>query len=198
MEIKEEYHNYIHIYTDGSLSKIDDESGAAYFVEQTGEDYLIPCNSTSSMDTELCAIHAALQYCISSKKTNFVIFTDSKSSLELLFNYKTNYYFHWTLPISESLQKIEKQNKIIKFQWVPSHIGIIGNEKADLLAKQASKLHPKPVEILPLSHTYHKVQQHNLAIWIEKWLTGSTGNTLRKIQKNPRDISSYHGLPRSI
>ena len=66
------------------------------------------------------------------------------------------------------------------------------------LAKQASKLHPKPVEILPLSHMYHKVQQHNLAIWIEKWLTGTSGNTLRKIQKNPRDISSYHGLPRSI
>ena len=52
------------------------------------------------------------------------------------------------------------KNKIIKFQWVPSHIGIIGNEKADLLAKQASKLHPKPVEIQPLSHMYHKVQQH--------------------------------------
>ena len=63
MEIKEEYHNYNHIYTDGSLSKIDNESGAAYFVEQTGEDYLIPSNSISSMEAELCAIHAALQYC---------------------------------------------------------------------------------------------------------------------------------------
>ena len=49
-----------------------------------------------------------------------------------------------------------------------------------------------------ISHTYHKVKQHNLAIWIEKWLTGTSGNTLQKIQKNPRDISSYHGLPRSI
>ena len=32
--------------------------------------------------------------------------------------------------------------------------------------------------------------EHNLAIWIEKWLTGTSGNTLRKIQKNPCDISS--------
>ena len=37
-----------------------------------------------------------------------------------------------------------------------------------------------------------------MAIWIEKWLTGTSGNTLWEIQKNPHDISSCHGLPRSI
>ena len=39
--------------------------------------------------------------------------------------------------------KVENRNIIIKFFWVPSHIGIIGNETADSLAKSAT--------IVPLS-----------------------------------------------
>jgi hypothetical protein len=40
------------------------------------------------------------------------------------------------------------QNKSIAFQWIPSHIGIVGNEIADELAKKGTRvqtsLHPRP------------------------------------------------------
>jgi ribonuclease HI len=42
---------------------------------------------------------------------------------------------------------LQKQNKSIAFQWIPSHIGIVGNEIADELAKKGTGvqtfLHPR-------------------------------------------------------
>jgi hypothetical protein len=46
------------------------------------------------------------------------------------------------------LKHLRKQNKSIAFQWIPSHIGIVGNEIADELAKKGTgvqtSLHPRP------------------------------------------------------
>jgi ribonuclease HI len=38
------------------------------------------------------------------------------------------------------LKHLQKQNKSIAFQWIPSHIGIVGNEIADELAKEGTRV----------------------------------------------------------
>ena len=37
------------------------------------------------------------------------------------------------------LKQLANQNKTIAFQWVPSHIGVFGNEMADELAKKGTR-----------------------------------------------------------
>ncbi|WP_411016840.1 ribonuclease H family protein, partial [Salmonella sp. s51944] len=65
----------------------------------------------------------------------FVICSDSKSVLQAI---KNN---NWKNPfICQILQKIDllyNSNKEITLFWIPSHIGISGNDKADSAAKKA-------------------------------------------------------------
>ena len=65
---------------------------------------------------------------------NFIIFSDSKSALQAISGQD------WTHPlvlyILERLNwLVHYQEKRILFYWIPSHVGIKGNEKADAAAK---------------------------------------------------------------
>ena len=65
---------------------------------------------------------------------NFIIFSDSKSALQAISGQD------WTHPlvlyILERLDwLVQYQEKRILFYWIPSHVGIRGNEKADAAAK---------------------------------------------------------------
>ena len=68
-----------------------------------------------------------------SKETNFVIFSDSMSSLQSIngFNLDSDL-------VKKFLRAILSQNgKNIVLRWIPSHMGIPGNEKADAAAKSS-------------------------------------------------------------
>ena len=65
---------------------------------------------------------------------NFIIFSDSKTALKAISGQD------WTLPLVLYILAhlhwlVQYQEKIILFYWIPSHVGIIGNEKADTAAK---------------------------------------------------------------
>jgi hypothetical protein len=49
--------------------------------------------------------------------------------------------------IRRTIQLFNKQEKTIAFQWIPSHVGIRGNETADLLAKKGAKLLSKRTKL---------------------------------------------------
>jgi len=42
-----------------------------------------------------------------------------------------------------TIKLLNRQSKTVAFQWVPSHVGIHGNETADLLAKKGTTLQNK-------------------------------------------------------
>jgi len=43
----------------------------------------------------------------------------------------------------KTIKLLNRQGKTVVFQWVPSHVGIHGNETADLLAKRGTSLYNK-------------------------------------------------------
>ena len=70
----------------------------------------------------------ALRYIEFTPSNRYVIFSDSKSSLQAIQN------CIWGNPVVQSILE--------KTPWIPSHVGIMGNEKADTAAKEALYARP--------------------------------------------------------
>ena len=60
--IQEKYHGFAKIYTDGSVDKVNNKEGAAYYCPETGDSFSLPCDVSSSMNAELLALNAALEF----------------------------------------------------------------------------------------------------------------------------------------
>ena len=119
------------MHTDGPK---EDKRTAMSFVCDYHE-FSCRINDEASICTaELLAIEAAIEYIWDTSDEEFMIITDSLSSLQALKSQKLNN------PILSNILHMchyLSGHKDIIFCWVPSHIGIQSNERADVLAKAA-------------------------------------------------------------
>ncbi|XP_055688216.1 uncharacterized protein LOC129792859 [Lutzomyia longipalpis] len=130
----EEYKDHFKIFTDGSIK--DEKRGFGIFFEQTKETISRKIKEEIPIYTvEMIAILYAIIMAIRMKKKKIVILTDSKSAILSLKNLKSEKYYE------NIIHQIAKKNpKIdITLQWIPSHIGIVGNDSADKAAKEGGK-----------------------------------------------------------
>ena len=148
------------VYTDGSK---EDKRTAMSFV---CDDHEFSCriNDEASICTaELLAIKAAIEYIWDSNDEEFMIITDSLSSLQALKSQKLNN------PIVSNILHMchyLSGHKDIVFCWVPSHIGIQGNERADVLAKAALD---KTKQFYYIPYTDFK---YNISVYLDDILQG--------------------------
>ncbi|KAI8122407.1 RNA-directed DNA polymerase from mobile element jockey [Lucilia cuprina] len=122
------------IYTDGSFQNGLTTYGIVEQISSTEFDTIgearLP-DDVGIFSAELAAIDAAISYA-TSKNVRTMICTDSLSVTMALAKNKNGLYNHIiTLP---------DRNAQILIVWVPSHIGICGNECADAAAKNAQNL----------------------------------------------------------
>ena len=134
-ELIGDFMDYEKIYTDGSKSA--DAVGAA---SVTGHNYnkvfkarLPTCSSIFS--AEVKALLLALKMVYQSKRTKFLILSDSLSSLMAIKEKKLDHPF--LIDFFEHYTQLCQEGKDIKLMWVPSHVNIKGNEEADAAAKEA-------------------------------------------------------------
>ena len=143
--LKQKYPDNSFIYTDGS--KGSSGVGAAACSDfDLGMKKLNSCASVFS--AESAAIELALDEIQKSSDKSFVIFSDSLSLLTALQSFKVS--DTRVLSIVERVHHLSQQKKIV-FAWVPGHMGIPGNDRADSLARAAVHLEPREDE--PLCHT---------------------------------------------
>ncbi|KAJ8090654.1 hypothetical protein PM082_018211 [Marasmius tenuissimus] len=76
-----------------------------------------------------------------------------------------------TTCISEFLEADPEQT--VEISWVPSHVGIEGNEQADELAKVAIKKGNREPWIGSASNTLQRDKELTLREWKAKWLSSS-------------------------
>ena len=133
--ISEYYQDFEKLYTDGSKIENPTSVAAAMYIPKERRTVCWKLDPRHSIcAAELFAIYKTLK---SVQHTNrkYVIFTDSKTSLEMIQSPKPLY--------GEIIHKIriqlweKNQNAICLLHWVKAHCGIQGNEIADMAAHHA-------------------------------------------------------------
>ena len=173
--LQSRYTEYQHFYTDGS--KDGEKVGCAFLYGNHFSFLRIP-DGSSVFTAEAKAIDLALDFidsCFLHDK--FLIFSDSLSVLKALN--------HTSSKNSQIQKLLEKHHKIantkeILFCWLPSHVGIIGNEIADRKAKDSLHLNMSTFEI-PFNSFKPLINKYILSEWQKSWDT-ATFNKLHAIK----------------
>ena len=128
--IATQYQGHHQIYTDGSVR--EHRAGCAVWSPGSQIASRLPDN-TGIFTAELHAIFLALKHCTSGPH-KYLILTDSLSAIKAIQSYKLTK--HYILSDIHNLTT----NKDATIEWIPSHIGIPGNELADRTANIATNL----------------------------------------------------------
>ncbi|XP_050724058.1 uncharacterized protein LOC127002289 [Eriocheir sinensis] len=150
-------------YTDGSVDPVSGRTGAAAI---TGETRLLcrTADHCSTLQTELAALLLALEHAQARPELTVVIHTDSRAGLEALQSPRVTDNVGLVTSVLGSLQSLAVQGKCVRLHWIPSHVGVRGNEAADEAAKRAAA-GPTITRRVPLSLQQTKAEARHAASW---------------------------------
>ena len=152
------------IYTDGSK----DDSGVGYAVvfPTFTRKYSIP-DVSSVFTAELRAIRSAVKLALTQTHKQYTVYTDSYSSMQALLCIRSQHPL--VLEILEWLFLLEERGKSVDFCWVPSHVGVPGNEEADRLAKSATNTPVVVRSPVPVEDIRSWIRRHSHDVWQARW-----------------------------
>ena len=133
---------WTHVYTDGSAEEGMKNGGSGVYIRYSDGDTTslsFPGGlQSSNYRAEILAICTAAEHLLESGKQigNIIIFTDSLSTLQTLNSVDPDQTIQG---LHSSLAKLTAQHSA-SLQWVPAHVGLTGNERADRLAKIGSQV----------------------------------------------------------
>jgi len=149
-------------------------------------------DTASIFRAELYALLLAIDVVRRLKEKNFLIFSDSISSLQSIYSFNLD---------SALVQKflkdyiiLGKNGKNIILCWIPSHVRTLGNEKADATAKSALSL-PVTRMKLPATDMYPRITKLIFDEWQEVW-NCCAGNKLHAIRPTVGDYKQKTCLSR--
>lgn len=182
LDLISRYDSCIHIYTDGS--RVDDLVGAAFTVPSLNVDKKFRlCNNSSVYAAELTAIMECVLWILKNKWSNdqkFAIFSDSLSVLTSIK--KCCSQARPTL-LNDLLYQINKlSSDQIKFIWIPSHVDLKGNDRADSLAKEALNLeHINSTNYLEFEEMFSLVKLYIVNNWQREYNADNKGHFYKSI-----------------
>ena len=150
----------------------------------------------SSFTAELWAIAIALERIGEQRETNYVIYTDSRSAVQSLQAVYTRNPL--VLKIQQHIISMHTRKRIT-LCWVPSHVGIEGNEAADRAAGEAARggrrcRTPRYLysNALPSGDYLPYIEREFRRRWQEEWGASANGADLRKIKPQLGRWQSAH------
>ena len=169
------------IYTDGS--KIEGRVGAALTLWKGGREVrnhkarLEP--HCSVYQAEMWALYKAAETAEKRGAPNTRIYCDSRSALESVTD-ETSLH-----PLAVKTRALiytaRSRAQKIELFWVKAHVGLEGNERADVLAKDAAlKLKTKAVyDSCPISYVKRQIRKRTLDDWNRRYMEAETAGTTK-------------------
>ena len=182
-DLQSYYSDHEHIYTDGS--KDEEKVGCAAAKYDDCKKMRIP-DGSSVFTAEAKAIDLALDFVNTCTYTDkFVIFSDSLSVLQA-----SNHTPSKNSQIQHLLLKQHEisSSKTVIYCWIPSHIGIYGNEKVDKNAKESLNLEVTDFKI-PFNNFKPFINKYVCDKWQTLW-NETPFNKLKEIEP----IVNHHRL----
>ncbi|GBN40880.1 hypothetical protein AVEN_70917-1 [Araneus ventricosus] len=103
------------------------------------------------------------------------IWTGCLSSLMAILNPKSHY------SMVREIQTLLLSHKHTHLRWLKAHVGYLGNECADKLAKEAITKGDPFFLPKPLSYLKSEIKSAALSIWQDNWDNGETGRSTHDI-----------------
>ncbi|KAG0727184.1 hypothetical protein GWK47_035186 [Chionoecetes opilio] len=161
------------IFTYGSVDPATGQAGAVFVSGQATKQWHLT-DGANCLQAELVAIRGALHHALESHSPHVIIYTYSKSSIQALRDTQPQDNIHLLTSTLLQAQRLAARGCKITLNWVPSHIGLSGNEAPDRAAKSAVALPSPTTAVLPslsqtlliiksASHTLSR-QQHEATV----------------------------------
>lgn len=183
---------WLRIYTDGSLTDPQGSAGAGIYCKYFSQ-YLTLNQGSTVFEAEIQAIATALTHILHNtmNENKIVLLIDSKSAIEAINNQQIR-----TAVIDEIryiYKSLEAQGRKIVLQWVPSHVGLQGNEQADFLAKQGTSIIRKPKQHITINGRLKQLRKERNKKTYQETKENLSGKSYENIHQY---VKSIKHLPR--
>ena len=189
-------------YTDGSVDSYTGRSGAAFV--HNGEEFPSRLSDgCCSLQAKLAAIQKATSHALHSTNKTIIVHTDSKSAIETLQRRHQPDNVQLTTSVLANIWELQRRGKTVILNWIPSHVGIEGNEAADQAAKDAAVLAEVTFQVRPslaklkiaakrrakdFKDAFNRSQAEQ-GSWSCRWYQGVTGAELLQVARDtPRSV----------
>ncbi len=137
--------DYLHVYTDSS--GINGETGVAatsLMILNTKKAYMGDSDTLTVFAAEFQGIRLALIMALEdwnkgNRRKKLIIYTDNQAAIRTVGNPTGKSGAYINADITRLIDRLQTTKQIqIEVRWVPAHAGILGNEIADMVAKEAA------------------------------------------------------------
>lgn len=163
------------IYTDGSKSDLGTGAAFIHFHNNLKISHWTGTlnKSNSSFQAEYIAIDKALNYIKHNNIKDVNLFTDSRSTIEAIIN--PNQRNKDINKIQILLNNLKNTKFKLQIYWIKAHVGLTGNEEADILAKSATLGQQNIFIPYPKSSLKSSLQKIQLISWQSEWDSAEKG-----------------------
>jgi ribonuclease HI len=162
--------NAVTVFSDGSFTRVDGVRSGAAIAAYRGNNNIfeksVACGKLTSYDAEMVGLAMAINKATSFEVAKITFFVDNESAAKAILNPTASSPSQGcSIGACRNVRRWleEDPNRVVEIKWCPSHEGIPGNERVDILAKEASQREQ------PNATSYAYAKHKAMHVMKQKW-----------------------------